>query len=239
MLRRNRDPAKCARFRCVNKLFASCVSSDRGFVRWKLRLDRIFDILLAEDLGAGTVVDLGCGHGTALALVASAGRPRRLLGCDLNAARIAAGSQALARLDADLRVADVRIFKLPPAGLILILDVLQYLTADEQRTLIERCCSALEPEGKFIFRVHDRNRGVFSLLSLAFDRLIFAFGRAGVHPLMLSALEYRSALEKAGVRFTERRLRNRLPLAHIVFIATKPVAAPFITDSETVGGSQL
>jgi hypothetical protein len=39
---------------------------------------------------------------------------------------------------------------------------------------------------------------------------------------MLSAVEYRSALEDAGMQIEERRFRNRLPLAHIVFIATKP-----------------
>jgi predicted TPR repeat methyltransferase len=111
---------------------------------------------------------------------------------------------------------------MPRADLILILDVLQYLRADEQRALLSRCCSALEPKGKFIFRVHDRCRGILSTLSLAFDHVIFAFGRAGVRPLMLSAVEYRSALEDAGMQIEERRFRNRLPLAHIVFIATKP-----------------
>jgi len=203
-------------------MFARCSWADRGFVRWKLRLDRIFDILIAEDLGCGTAVDLGCGHGIALALVASENRSRPLAGCDLNPSRIAAGRIALAGATCQLLVEDVRSFQLPRAGLILILDVLQYLRSDEQRALLARCCSALEPNGKFIFRVHDRSRGIFSTLSLAFDRVIFAFGRAGVRPLMLSAVEYRSALEDAGMQVEEHRFRNRLPLAHIVFIATKP-----------------
>ena len=43
---------------------------DRGFVRWKMRLDRIFTSLLPRNLGSGTVVDLGCGYGMALCFTA-------------------------------------------------------------------------------------------------------------------------------------------------------------------------
>jgi SAM-dependent methyltransferase len=129
--------------------------------------------------------------------------------------------QAFAGMNADFRVEDVRNLELPRAGLVLILDVLQYLNAVEQLVLVERCCSALEPGGKFIFRVHDRERGILSRLSMGFDRIIFLTGRAGVKPLMLSAAAYRKALETAGMQVEERRFRNRLPLAHIVFIATK------------------
>jgi uncharacterized protein (DUF2062 family)/SAM-dependent methyltransferase len=212
------------RIRFVNGLFARCARADRGFVRWKLRLDRIFGLLAAENLGSGTVVDLGCGYGMALGFAAFGDSGRRLVGCDLDAHRIAVAREALSTLNADLSVADVRRLDLPPAGLILILDVLQYLPADEQQALLKRCCSALVPQGMLIFRVHDRERGLWSTITMAFDRLIFACGRAGVRPLMLSAAEYHSVLENAGMQVEQRRFRNRLPLAHILFIAKKPLA---------------
>ena len=119
------------RIRFVRQMFARCAWADRGFVRWKLRLDRIFGLLAGllanEDLGSGTVVDLGCGYGMALSFAAFGGASRRLVGCDLDAHRIAVARQALSTLHAELSVADVRSLDLPPAGLILILDVLQYL----------------------------------------------------------------------------------------------------------------
>lgn len=80
------------------------------------------------------------------------------------------------------------------------------------------------PQGRLIFRVNDRERGLWSIITMAFDRVIFACGRAGVRPLMLPSAEYRSVLENAGMQVEERRFRNRLPLAHILFIAKKPVA---------------
>lgn len=218
------NPGLRDRIRFVNGLFARCAPADRGFVRWKLRLDRIFGLLAAENLGSGTVVDLGCGYGMALGFTAFGDSSRRLVGCDLDAHRIAVARQALGTLAADLSVADVRRLDLPPAGLILILDVLQYLPAADQQALLQLCCSALAPQGILIFRVHDCERGLWSTITMAFDRLIFACGRAGVRPLMLSAAEYHSVLENAGMQVEQRRFRNRLPLVHILFIAKKPLA---------------
>ncbi len=222
-LRARANTALRERVRFVNRMFARCAWGDRGFVRWKLRLDRVFGLLAAEDQGSGTVVDLGCGYGMALAFAAFGDNSRRLVGCDLDAHRIAVAREALGTMNAEVSVADIRHFELPPAGLILILDVLQYLPADEQLALLKRCCAALAPHGILIFRVHDRDRGLWSTVTMAFDRLIFACGRAGVRPLMLAAAEYHSVLENAGMRVEERRFRNRLPLAHILFIAKKPL----------------
>jgi uncharacterized protein (DUF2062 family) len=215
------------RIRFVNRMFAGCGRGDRGFVRWKLRLDRIFGLLdgllVAEDLESETVVDLGCGYGMALSFAAFGDSSRRLVGCDLDEHRIAVARQALSTLNAELSVADVRALDLPPAGLILILDVLQYLPADEQLRLLKRCCAALVPRGRLIFRVHDRERGVWSAITIAFDRLIFACGRAGTRPLILPAAEYYRVLEEAGMQVEEQRFRNLLPLAHILFVAKKPM----------------
>jgi SAM-dependent methyltransferase len=168
------------------------------------------------------VVDLGCGYGMALCFAAFYDDRRRLVGCDVDANRIAVARQALGSLNADLTVADVRDFKLPQAGLILILDVLQYLPAAEQSALLKRCCSALAPDGVLVFRVHDRERGLRSAITMAFDRLIFACGGNGL-PRMLPTIEYRGALENAGMKVEERHFENRLPLAHVLFVARKPL----------------
>jgi SAM-dependent methyltransferase len=210
------------RIRFVNRTYAGSARYDRGFVRWKMRLDRIFSLLAAEDLGTGTVVDLGCGYGMALCFSAFGDKSRRLLGCDLNAHRISVAQQALHDLNAEVNVQDVRHFALPPSGLILILDVLQYLPAEEQLALLKSCCAALEPGGRLIFRVHDRERGLRTVLTLGLDRLLFSAEHVGAGPTILCAAQYRSALSEAGMEVVERRFRNRLPLAHILFLARRP-----------------
>jgi uncharacterized protein (DUF2062 family)/trans-aconitate methyltransferase len=210
------------RLRYVNGMFTQSRRAVRGFVRWKLRLDRIFELLAAENLGSGTAVDLGCGYGMALCFAAFGDNDRHLVGCDLDAHRIAVARKALATLNAEVTVADVRYFELPPAGLILIMDVLQCLPAAEQSALLKRCCSALTPNGVLIFRVHDRERGVFSTITMALERLLFSCQHVGLRPQVLSIAEYRGVLENAGMQLEERRFQNRLPLAHVLFIARKP-----------------
>ena len=206
------SPALRERVRFVNAMFGQSGRTDREFVRWKLRLDRIFELLAVENLGSGTVVDLGCGYGMALCFAAFADNHRRLVGCDLDVHRIAVARKALASLNADVSVADIRYFELPPAGLILIMDVLQCLSAAEQLALLKRCCSALAPNGILIFRVHDRERGVRTAITMAFERLIFACKHHDLRPQILPIAEYRRVLENAGMQLEERRFKNRLPL---------------------------
>jgi uncharacterized protein (DUF2062 family) len=223
-LKASANSALRERVRFVNEMFAQSALTARRFVRWKLRLDRIFELLAAENLGSGTVVDLGCGYGMALCLAAFDDKRRRLVGCDLDAHRIAAARQTLGSLNADVTVADVRQFDLPQAGLILILDVLQYLPAAEQAALLERCCSALAPDGILVFRVHDDERGLRSAIAMALERLMFACGGVGFRPRNLSIGEYRGVLENAGMKLEERHFQNRLPLTHVLFIARKSLA---------------
>jgi uncharacterized protein (DUF2062 family)/trans-aconitate methyltransferase len=216
------NPTLRDRLRFVNGRFAHCGRTARSFVRWKLRLDRIFELLAAENLGSGTVVDLGCGYGIALCFAAYGDSGRRMVGCDVDAHRIAVARQALDNFNADVIVDDIRHFELPPAGLILIMDVLQYLTAAEQAALLRRCCSALAPDGILIIRVHDLDCGVRSAITMGFERLIFACSGDGVRPQILSIAEYRSLLKNAGMQLEERHFTNRLPLAHILLVARKP-----------------
>ena len=210
-----------ARFRQVRGMYARAPYVDRSFVKWKLRLDRVFEFLEAEDPGTGTVIDLGCGHGIASAFVASGSGGRRMLGCDLDGHRVAVARQAFAGLDAAFEVEDVRRFALPPATLILILDVLQYLDREEQLDLLGRCARALEGGGKLIFRVQDEGRGLYSRFSMGLDRIIFALGRAGRRPFMLTGEDYQGVLEEEGLDVRQVRFRNRLPLAHRLVIGEK------------------
>jgi trans-aconitate methyltransferase/uncharacterized protein (DUF2062 family) len=217
------DPREREFRRYVNGRFSEAGWYARGFVRWKTRLDRIFGLLLAEDLGDGPAVDLGCGHGATLALLAFRNPRRTLIGCDLDARRVEAASQALAGLDARVSTGDVRTFPLPTPGLILIIDVLQYLDRADQASLLARCAHALEPGGRMVFRLPDTSGGLRTRATRLLDLLLLGIGGGGARPVYQSPEAYVALLTEAGMSVDVRRYRNRLPLAHLVFYARKGV----------------
>lgn len=220
------ERARSARFRrYAAQRFRSLGAHDRRFVAWKVRLDRLFNALLAEELGTGTVVDLGCGYGEVLALAAFGDERRELYGCDLDAGRIDAARRAFADLHSRFEVADVRTCALPRAGLILLIDVLQYLEPAEQEELLRRCAAALEPGGRLILRVHDLDRGWMGHLTTGFDRVVFRAGGFRRRPVHLAVAAYCRTLGDAGLAVREQPMRNRLPLVHSLLIASRPEAS--------------
>lgn len=205
----------------ASKRLAQAPAGARGFARWKVRLDVIFRTLGELDLGRGPVVDLGCGYGLALLLAALKDPGRPLHGCDLEASRIAAARQALAGFDARLSVADARAFPIPSAGLILIVDVLQYFDGATQNALLARCAAALQPGGRLIFRVPETKPGFRSRLTAWLDRRIFKAGGATVLPTCREAADYGRTLGALGLTVNRIHSHNRLPLSHVLFVCDK------------------
>jgi uncharacterized protein (DUF2062 family)/SAM-dependent methyltransferase len=201
--------------------YAGVRGRDRGFVRWKTRLDNVFELLLGSELGSGPVVDLGCGHGIALALAAFRDPSRPLRGCDLDAASVRAAGLALAGLDASVRVADIREYPVPDAGLILIIDVLQYLEPADQVAVLERCAASLRPGGILIIRVPDTAGGWRSRLTKALDVIALRSRGSSVRLRYQGAATFTGPLERAGLSVSMRAYRNTLPLTHVLIQARR------------------
>jgi O-methyltransferase involved in polyketide biosynthesis len=106
----------------------------------------------------------------------------------------------------------------------LLVDVLQYVQPEEQAALLARCAAALEPGGRLIARVHDVGRGLRARITTAFDSLVFRSAGSTRRPAHLRVAEYRRMLTDAGLVVSERRMKNKLPLVHVVLTARKPEA---------------
>ncbi len=148
----------------------------RDFARFKLRVDPLFaDVLVSGALGhCRDLVDLGCGQGLLTAWLLAAREqhdslqwpanwaappaPHRTRGFDLRPASIRRAQAALGDR-AEFRLQDIRDAALDGADGVALLDVIHYLTFDDQRRLLQRIRCALPAGGTLVMRVADAGSG--------------------------------------------------------------------------------
>ena len=210
------------------------------FARGKLRMDPIYRATLSPDVlpSGGALLDVGCGQGLALALLAEATSavdagtwpaewplpPRfdRMTGVEL---RRRVAKMARAALDADARVidGDARALPLEPARAMLLFDVLQLLTVAEQEALVADLAARLEPGGVLLVREADASAGWrFAAVRLGnrLQLLVSGRWRQPFHPR--SEAEWRGCFSRHGFRIDSRPM-GKGPFANVMFRLT---AAP-------------
>lgn len=175
------------------------------FARGKLGGDPAFRHLLEQGLiGNGSrVLDLGCGQGLLASLLQAAGQRERdrqwptgwarapldvkitgieLMPADVERARAAVGGQA------EFVQGDIVSAPFPASDVVVILDVLHYITFEQQRDVLERVKLALQPHGRLLLRIGDADGGFGFRWSNWVDRVVFWFrghrlGRLYCRPL--------------------------------------------------------
>ena len=195
----------------------------RGFVRWKTRLDRIFGLLLEEDLGhrAGGGPRLWPWRDPRPAL-RSATPAARSAGCDLDPRRIeaaVAGAVGAGRPPVDERRTDV-----PVAG--------RGLDPDHRRAAVSR--SRRPGRAAATLRRRARARRAVAVQAARLQARASLRGRRtswtdcssgsaarASAPAYQPPETYVKLLVEAGMSVDVRRYRNRLPLAHAFFYARK------------------
>jgi SAM-dependent methyltransferase len=167
------------------------------------------------------VIDVGCGRGQFGLLLHDLGRVDSLFGFDWDPAKIAT-ARAAADGCAQFVTADLRSPPMQPADTILVFDVLQYLSTDEQIDLLKSLADALRPGGRMLIRCADRGRGWQAKFSQMLERCGRALGVNRSHILTFRpSEELKATLESLGlrVRCAERGrsalLDNRLWIAEL------------------------
>jgi uncharacterized protein (DUF2062 family)/SAM-dependent methyltransferase len=128
----------------------------RRYVRGKLELDPVTRQLAARAPFPPPLVDLGCGRGQTVILLAllQPGLPQ--LALDWDERKLASARQAVAGLDGiRVEAVDVRDAPVPRAGTILLIDVLHYNPPAVQDRMLRRAAAALVPGGVLYVREAD------------------------------------------------------------------------------------
>jgi SAM-dependent methyltransferase len=218
------------------------------FARGKLRMDPIYRATLSPDVvpSGGTLLDVGCGQGLALALLVEARTakdsgawpawwpppPRfdRLVGIELRK-KVVKMARAALDADADIVEADVRELPLAPAHAVLLFDVLQLLPPDDQESLIASLAARLDAGGAMIVREVDASGGWrFAAVRIGnrFKLLVTGTWRQPFHPR--TQAEWRAVFARHGLA-VESRPMGKAPFANVMFRVTAAGAAAPVPQS--------
>jgi SAM-dependent methyltransferase len=208
-----------------------------NFARGKLRGDPVFRALLERGLllGRSRILDLGCGQGLLAAWLEAAlhcyesgtwpgswppapspcsTRGIELMIRDVQRARIALGEEC------DISQGDIRSAEFGTTDAVVILDVLHYITQEEQRQVIERVRAALPADGLFLLRIGDADGGLRFRCSQWVDKLVMWFrGHASVATHCRSAGQWHALLRECGFEVQQTPMSKGTIFANVLLIA--------------------
>jgi uncharacterized protein (DUF2062 family) len=218
---------------------------DAGLLNWefahgKLKHDPMYIEILRSGIlpRDGVILDLGCGRGILLALIATArdlqgngvwdrSWPDPPLDVELRGVesreRVASVARGAIGESGTIETADLGSYSLPSSRAILLLDVLHYLPAPQQEDLIRRSCAALQPGGILLIREPDTPSGIRFALTRFAERLRAMLRRDWRQRFAYrSAGEWRQLLERNGLTTQESPLWKGTPFSNVLIQASKP-----------------
>jgi len=233
------DPEVKPLFEATTRPYADAGRHAWHFARGKLRHDPVFFSLLRLGIlpDRGDLLDLGCGQGILLALLEAAkdeyraGRwPKEwpappqnlsLRGIELAERRVRAARRALGGA-AQVIQGNLRHVELPKSSVIAILDVLFYLDEEEQRRLIDKVVTALEPGGILLVRETDASGGLRFAMSRWSERFAAVLrGDFRQREYYRSAVEWTAGLEGRGFSVGVQPMSAGTPFSNFLFVARK------------------
>jgi len=209
------------------------------FVHGKLKHDPMYIEILRSGIlpRQGVVLDLGCGRGILLALIETARTlyrsgawdrswPKPPIDAELRGVESRASLARVARTAIGnagrIETADLGDYVPPSSRAILLLDVLHYLSAQQQEDLIRRSCETLEPGGILVLREPDTRLGIRFALTRSGERLCAMLrGDWRQRFKYRSAVEWRQLLKRHGLTTRECRLWKGTPFSNVLIAANK------------------
>lgn len=233
------NPAHSALLADAARPYIAAGASNRHFARGKLRFDPVFLGLLRLGVlpGRGTLLDLGCGRGLLLSLLAAAHeRFRRgqwptdlpppplglsLAGIELNPGHVETARRALGQR-AHVARGDVRGGGFPSCAAAVVIDVLLYLGRHDQERVLREAAAALEPRGVLLLREADAAAGpAFHATRWSERALEIARGRPASRLCYRTAAEWKALLTSLGFSVGVEPMSAGTPFANVLFVCRK------------------
>ena len=202
------------------------------FARSKLRRDPVYRAVITSGWlpAAGRLLDVGCGQGLLLALVAESraashrtGVPAALIlaGIEMRP-RVAAMARHALEPDAEIEVGDARTADLGHADVVALFDVLHLVDPAAQRLIVERVAAALAPDGRLLLREADAAAGWrFQMVRFGNRLTALSQGRWRAPLSFRTAAEWRHLLAQAGLAAHVHPMGDGTPFANVLLVGTK------------------
>lgn len=207
------------------------------FARGKLGMDPVFRHMLRHGLIAprARVLDIGCGQGLLASLLKAShqlsldgGWPRQwapapagarvtgieMMPRDVERARASVGDVA------EFVCGDMRHTPFPDADVVVILDVLHYVTVPEQNEVLARVRRALSPGGVLLLRVGDAASRRGFVISQWVDAMVtWVRGHRVLPQFGRTLAEWTAQLESLGFQVHSQPMSQGTPFANVLLVA--------------------
>lgn len=194
----------------------------RGYVSSKMSADPVVRTLFdrAHESSFGVVVDVGCGRGQVALLLLEARTATRVTGFDWDEAKVSEATRAAGALEARFFEGDLRSAPLEPCDTALLVDVLHYLTSEEQDAVLERVAKVAAE--RIFVRELDPDRGWRSTVTRLQERVTTRLGvNRGARVLIRPISAMRTVLEKNGFTVDVVPCWAGTPFSNVLVTATK------------------
>ena len=231
------DPAFAALVRRASDRYVATSITAWEFARGKLRGDPVYRHALCGGLlpSGGVLVDVGCGQGLMLAILAEAARqtgsgtrpagrafPRfdRLIGVERRR-RVASLARKALGSDAEVLERDARSIATGSCRAVLFFDVLHMMPWDDQEAIVRAMAMALEPGGVILVREADASAGWRFAGIRAVNRskaVLLGAWRQEFH--FRTKIEWLACFARLGLAADVRPMGEGTPFANVLFRVT-------------------
>ena len=209
------------------KVFAGLPLRERLFVRGRLATAPL-EALAARAQGQ-RLLDVGCGHGVLVALLAAGSPARRVVGIDPDERKIEWARASVGRLpNVELRACTIEVLAAERPGefdTVLVADVLYLLAAAAWRPFLAAACALLRPGGRLVLKEAEDD-GSWRVRKALFQEQLMVRMLRRTHSSGAVGFAPRATLEEA-VRAASFVIEDVVPLArgystpHLMIVARR------------------
>ena len=129
------------------------------YMRIKTRLEKNYQPFHELAPVKGRMLDIGCGYGFMSYMLSFTSPQREITGIDYDEEKIETANHCFSKTDrVNFVHSDVMEFAFEKYDAIILADILHYLQPEEQKQLVEKCISNLNPGGVVIIRDGDKDK---------------------------------------------------------------------------------